>query len=64
MLGRNSEYAPVNNIIYIARDTPTEVTFALAHELQHAIQVENNLNGGLAYDWLTNSNLTAKQKKD
>lgn len=64
MLGRNSEYDPVNNIIYIARDTPTEVTFALAHELQHAIQVENNLNGGLAYDWLTNSNLTAKQKKD
>lgn len=64
MLGRYSEYDPVNNIIYIARDTPTEVSFALAHELQHAIQVENNLNGGLTYDWLTNSNLNAKQRKD
>lgn len=62
--GKYSEYRPDENVIYIADGTPGEMQFALLHEFQHVLQVENRLNGGLDYNWLEHSSLTYKQKHD
>lgn len=60
-LGDTNEYNPTSNIITIKKDTPAKVRVAIAHEFQHAIQVVNNLNGGLDYNWL--SNMTKRQQR-
>lgn len=60
-LGDTNEYNPTSNIITIKKDTPAKVRVAIAHEFQHAIQVANNLNGGLDYNWL--SNMTKRQQR-
>lgn len=60
-LGDANEYNPTSNIITIKKDTPAKVRVAIAHEFQHAIQVANNLNGGLDYNWL--SNMTKRQQR-
>lgn len=54
-IGKEDTYNPTSNIITISDNkTPAEARFAIAHEFQHAIQVENDLNGGLDYNWLNN----------
>lgn len=60
-LGDTNEYNPTSNIITIKKDTPAKVRVAIAHEFQHVIQVANNLNGGLDYNWL--SNMTKRQQR-
>ena len=60
-LGDTNEYNPTSNIITVKKDTPAKVRVAIAHEFQHAIQVANNLNGGLDYNWL--SNMTKRQQR-
>lgn len=60
-LGDENEYNPASNIITINKDTPAKVRVAIAHEFQHAIQVANDLNGGLDYDWL--SNMTKRNQR-
>ena len=60
-LGDTNEYDPTSNIITVKKDTPAKVRVAIAHEFQHAIQVANNLNGGLDYKWL--SNMTKRQQR-
>ena len=60
-LGDENEYNPTSNIITVKKDTPAKVRVAIAHEFQHAIQVANNLNGGLDYNWL--SNMTKRQQR-
>lgn len=52
-LSDKDQYLPTSNVIEIDRNSnDAEFRFALAHEFQHAVQVENNLNGGLDAEWL------------
>lgn len=62
VIGTENKYDPLSNTITIAKDTDAAMRFAIAHEFQHAIQAENNLNGGLDYNWL--SNLTKRAQRE
>ena len=51
--GDETFYDEETNTIFIAKDVKGDYfRFALLHEFQHAIQAENNLNGGLYQHWL------------
>lgn len=56
-------YSPDDNTIYLDVADTDFMTFALLHEFQHAIQLEEGLMGGLSTDWLSTS-IVSKKAKD
>lgn len=56
-------YSPDDNTIYLDVADTDFMTFALLHEFQHAIQLEEDLMGGLSTDWLSTS-IVSKKTKD
>lgn len=62
----NSSYYDYNtNIIYLDSNSINNnnyARFAILHEFQHAIQVENGMNGGISYNWLETSKITKTQR--
>lgn len=65
--GSESGYDADTNTITIAKTFPKSITdvdayfrFALMHEFQHAVQTENNLNGGLNSSWLYQQDTSGK----
>lgn len=63
-----AEYSSEENTIYIneyyAAKKDNYLTFALLHEFQHAIQVENAMNLGLNVDWINNPSISKTAKKE
>lgn len=55
-------YSPDDNTIYLDAGDSDFMTFALLHELQHVIQMEEGLLGGLSTDWLSTSTVSKKTK--
>lgn len=67
VMGTDSYYDVQNNTIVIDKNStqdPAYFRFSLLHEFQHAIQVENKLNGGINAGWLSMSNLNDKQRNE
>ena len=63
--GDTTYYDAIDNVITIARTSindPNLMRFSLLHEFQHAIETENNLNGGLNQNWLALSGLEADER--
>jgi len=55
-LGTETKYNSVSNTITIDRNfskIPANFRFALLHEFQHAVQIENGMNGGLRQDFMS-----------
>lgn len=64
-LSDKNYYDPYDNVIYIDRNVTDskQLRFLLLHEFQHAIQVENDFNGGFDYNFLEKSNISKTQKQ-
>lgn len=59
-----AQYDPTTNTIYVMRGANKELTtFAVLHEFQHAIQVENQMNLGMYSSWLNCKTIRAKMRK-
>lgn len=59
-----AQYDPTTNTIYVLRGADKELTtFAVLHEFQHAIQVENQMNLGMYSSWLNCKTIRAKMRK-
>lgn len=62
-----AEYNSSDNTIYI-KDTVAKrggnlLTFALLHEFQHAMQVENNMNIGINANWIKSTSISKSIKQ-
>ena len=66
-IGRSDKnyYDPYDNVIYLDRNVTDskQLRFLLLHEFQHAIQIENDFNGGFDYSFLEKSNISKTQKR-
>ena len=63
-----AEYNAEENTIYInkvyASRKDNYLTFAILHEFQHAIQVENGMNLGMNADWINSPTISKTAKKE
>lgn len=63
-----AEYNAEENTIYInkvyASRKDNYLTFAILHEFQHAIQVENGMNLGMNADWIKSTAISKTAKKE
>lgn len=63
-----AEYNAEENTIYInklyASRKDNYLTFAILHEFQHAIQVENGMNLGMNADWINSPSISKTAKKE
>ena len=63
-----AEYNAEENTIYInevyASRKDNYLTFAILHEFQHAIQVENGMNLGMNADWIKSTTISKTAKKE
>jgi hypothetical protein len=63
-----AEYNAEENTIYInkiyASRKDSYLTFAILHEFQHAIQVENGMNLGMNADWIKSTAISKTAKKE
>lgn len=63
-----AEYSQDDNTIYVSKYLFTKdnnyIKFAILHEFQHAIQVENSSNLGLNYDWLNSKSVSKTMRSD
>lgn len=62
-----AEYVANDNTIYInkqfAKQNDSYLSFALLHEFQHAIQIENGMNLGINVAWLNSKSVSVKMRK-
>lgn len=63
-----AEYNAEENTIYVnkiyAKRKDAYLTFAILHEFQHAIQVENGMNLGMNVEWIKSPSLSKTAKKE
>lgn len=63
-----AEYNAKENVIYINKEYASRkdnyLTFAILHEFQHAIQVENRMNLGINANWINSSGISKAMKRE
>lgn len=63
-----AEYNAEENTIYVneiyASRADNYLTFAILHEFQHAIQVENGMNLGMNANWINSNSISKTAKKE